>query len=544
MAIQDYKNKEQSFLKLWDEAIAKGQAENWDFLTKRSFLRRFAKECPLSLFLSNFLGFYDLNEIHKELCCFLEEESLFKLILMPRYSFKSSICTIGYILKELVKDANQRILIYSDATSKAEAFLTSVKAHIEGRVERSKFSDIFDWYVSDKTATWNLSKIVIKDRATSYPEPSVDTGGQETSKVGMHYDTIIFDDIVSDKNVTTKEQMDKTVECYKKALSLLRPGGKVLIVGTRWNFGDLYGRLIAENSIRKVFKLFIKPAISDKGEYLFDNIGLNSLTKEFLESQKANQGTYTFSCLYLNNPVDSENAVFKVSNFSFYGNVKKDDLYITGTCDPAGEGEDWTAITVVGTDCNMDMYILDAVNEHLQPSEIIQKIIDLHYKWGFRMFGLEKNFYRGMLQKALQDKVNEERKENHKFRLFGMIEFDPSGRKGQSKTNRIMALQPYHERAAIKFPGEKFELLEGEFAVLADQMQKMTSDGCKARHDDLLDSLAYHLPIAQKGGVAKQQEAPWSSAVWFENEQYNKEVNRMRHLPRKFQRQIPARSFS
>ncbi len=534
MDIQEYKNKEQALLKAWDDGIVAGQKERWDTLTKQDFMRRFAKESTLSLFLSVFLGFKDLNTIHKDLCYFLEENHLFKLILMPRYSFKSSICTIGYILKELVNDPNQRVLIYSDATSKAEAFLTSIKAHIEGRVEGSKFFPIFNWPVSDKAAVWNMSRIVIRGRTTSYPEPSVDTGGQETSKVGMHYDTIIFDDIVSDKNVTTKEQMDKTAECYKKALSLLRPGGKVLIVGTRWHFGDLYGRLIAENSTREVFKLFIKSAISEKGEYLFDNIGKNSLTKEFLDSQKANQGAYTFSCLYQNSPVDPETAVFKVRDFAFYGAVKKDDLYITGTCDPAGEGEDFTAITVVGTDYKMDMHILELVNAHLQPSEIIEKIISLHYKYTFKIFGLEENFFRGMLKQALNDRINKERIENPSFVLFGIHEFVASSRKGQNKTNRIMALQPYHERGAIKFPGEKVELLEGAFSELAYQMIQFPHSA----HDDLLDALAYQLTLVRSGGVAKKADFPVNSPAWLEKRELSREIERMNRLPRRLRQRI------
>ena len=492
------------------------------------------------------LGYRDLNEIHKELCWFLEEDHPFKLILMPRYTFKSSVATVAFSLFNLLRDKNHRVLIYSDAQSKAEAFLSSIKSHIEGNVEGSGFARWFDWFNRDKNATWNLSQIAIKGRTTSYPEPSVDTAGEGAGKVGMHYDTIIFDDLVSDKNVTTKDYMDKIANCYKKALSLLKPGGKVLLIGTRWHFGDLYGRLIAENPTTNMFKIFIKSAIAPDGTYLFDKIGPNSLTKEFLAQQKANQGTYTFSCLYMNSPTDPETAVFKNRDFSFYGAIKKDDLYITATCDPAGQGEDFTAITVLGTDNKMNMHILEIVNKNkMQPSEIIETVIRLHYKYTFRMFGLEKNFYRGMLKKALQERITLEQSENLNFKLFGMREFEPTSRRGQSKTNRIMALQPYHEKGSIKFPGDKYELLENEFSILANQMTCMTSDGCKAPHDDILDSLAYHLPLIQKGGLVKKAELPYNSPAELERRVYDQEINRMNRLPRRLrQRVIGQLAFS
>ena len=433
------------------------------------------------------LGFSDMLPVHYDLCSFLQVNSFkSKLVLMPRYSFKSTICTVGLSLWELVRNPDARILIYSDAVTKAEGFLDSIKAHIEGRVSKSVFRQVFGSRESDvKSGRWNRDQIIISTRTTSLPEPSVDTGGEGTTKVGFHYDQIIFDDIVSDKNITTKDQMDKVNSCYKKALSMLRPGGKILIVGTRWHFGDLYGRIIAENDLKKNFAIFKKEAEVDPvyGKYPFAKIGL---TEEFLGQQKLTQGSSLYSCLYNNNPVSDETAVFKMSDFAFYGDVLKNDLYITATCDPAGEGEDFTAITIVGTDNNMDMYILDVVNEHLQPSGIVEKLILLQYRWGYSILGIETNFFRGMLEPEIKRRRDEEHRNNGQdFKLFGVHEFEASSRRGSGKHARIMSLQPFHERRAIKFPGEKFELLEGAFCELSWQMVQYTHDGSKSPHDDL-----------------------------------------------------------
>lgn len=495
----------------------------------------FAKRLGLWDFLYSMAGCKDMNRIHRDLCSIMERDARFKLILMPRYSFKSTICAVGYSLWRLVKNPNERILIYSDASTKAQGFLTSIKSHLEGKVKGSYIGTLFGEWASDGRQTkWNESQIVIRGRTTSYSEPSIDTGGIETSKVGMHYDLIIFDDIVSDQNITTKEQMDKVEQCYQSALSLLRPGGDVVMVGTRWHFGDLYGRIIAENELKQSFEIFIKPAITDKGEYLFDNVGAASLTKEFLAQQKDKQGSYKFSCLYMNSPVDPETAVFKAKDFSFYGDIKPDDLYITATCDPAGEGEDFTAITVVGTDNNMDMHILEIVNKHLQPSEIISETFRLHYKYNFKIFGLEMNFFRGMLRLEFERRIAEEKINNENFRVFGIHEFEASAKRGEGKHNRIMALQPYHERQAIKFPGAKLELLRGEFSDLAYQMIQFPN----APHDDILDSLAYHLPLIRKGGVVKKQELPKNSPAWLERRAWEGDVEKNNRLPRRWRRQF------
>lgn len=508
---------------------------------KQYYLQQLYK-WDFKLFLADILGYHDLNDEHLALCDFLiKKTSKSKLILMPRYSFKSSVCTIGYSLWRLIQNPNTRILIYSDAESKAQGFLTGIKNHILGKMDKSKFRMVYGaWEVNAKDDKWNQSQIVVKPRKEAMPEPNVDTGGIETSKVGFHFDIIIFDDIVSDLNVTTKAQMDKVEDCYQKALSLLRPGGEVLMTGTRWHFGDLYGRIIAENEKKQTFEIFIRSAEDINGKLLFDNIGEHSLTREFLDQQKAKQGSYFYSCLYQNSPIDDETAIFKAKDFSFHGQIEPTDLYITCTCDPAGKGEDFTAITVVGTDGNMDMHLLEIVNEHIQPSEIIDKIINLNYKYKFKMLGIETNFFRGMLEQELRRRIDIERKENESFNLFGTQEFVASSKAGQNKDSRIRALQPFHERGALKFPGEKLELLKGAFSELAFQMLQYPL----APHDDILDSLAYHLPLIRKGGCVKHSEPPRYSPAWLERQSFEKELAQNNSLPRRFRKKIEDLSFS
>ncbi len=216
-------------------------------------------------------------------------------------------------------------------------------------------------------------------------------------------------------------------------------------------------------------------------------------------------------------------------------------MAISLTCDPAGTGSDFTAITVVGTDHEMNIYILDLVNKHLQPKDIVEEIINLHYKWKFRRFGLETNFYRGTLKYELDRRTKIEYQENPKnFPMFGMEEFKASARHGESKENRIRALQPYHERGVLKFPGKKLELLKGVYSELANQMVRFP----RSPHDDLLDSLAYHLPLIRKGGTVKQSGPPRHSPAWIERRIRDREVERQGELPRYLRKKIRPLVFS
>ena len=476
----------------------------------------------------------DLTKEHEELCDLLQKKTnKSKLVLMPRFSFKSGVVTIGYSLWRLLRDPNIRILIYSDSATKAQGFLQGIKNHVEGKAPNSRFREFYPkWETDQHKGKWNESQIIISPRKVSHKEPSVDTGGIESSKIGMHYDLIIFDDIVSDLNTTTKAQMDKIHDCYKKSLSLLKPGGDVIITGTRWHYGDAYGRLIAENKERENFDVFIKDAeaVNDEGELLFSSIGLD---RTFLDYQRVNQGSYIYSCLYRNNPVDDETALFKIDDFQYYEITPEfhKNMFITCACDPAGEGEDFTAITVVGTDKNKNLYVLDATNKHLKPNQIIDEIIRLNYKWGFDRFAIEKNFFKGMLEAELRRAIEEESK-NKQFKPFSVEEVIASVK--QRTFTRVLSLQPYHERKAIHLPGKSFNMLPQVFSELAFQMIQFTIDGSKSPNDDLLISLALHVAISIPGGDPAKEGPPPTSAAWIELQSYEELGSRNSVLPSKY----------
>ena|SRR3990167_2185204 len=495
-------------------------------------------------FCEMMLGFWDMNEEHKDLCEFLQNDNhKFRMVLIPRHTFKSSVITQGYSLWKLYKNPDLRILIYSDSSAKSEGFLRGIKNHIEGKCGKSRVRELIGELETDpKSGKWNDSQIIISTREKKSIEPSVDTGGIETSKVGRHYDIIIFDDIVSDLNVTTKGQMDKVYECYQKSLSLLKPGGEVLVVGTRWHLNDAYGRIINENKESNVFGIFVRDAETknEKGELIFGNIGLN---REFLDHQRNRQGSYIYSCLYRNNPVSSDEAIFKAEDFKFYGKLKKSEdmyktgmypnLFITCTLDPAGEGKDFTAGVVLGTDSLMKMYVLELMNVHSTPDYMIEWVVSMNRKYRFNRFGMETIFFRGMLRRSLEIRVQKEREADPNFKGFSIEEFSPSAKRGESKYARILSLQPYHERGDILFPGDCIEGLGKPFSDLAYQMTSLTPSHMP-EPNDLLDALAYHTELIEKGSIAEKQELPKNSPAWLEDQWVSQHNRMQRHVPRRY----------
>ena len=363
-------------------------------LTKDTFDPEFASESEIQEMLEKeaengledlfyfdkyILGYKDMEENpHRELCDFMYNDRIpeceinepkgylkfsgknKKLIEEPRGTFKSTVVTVGYSLYRVTLNPNIRILIASEKLSNAQKFLSEIKGHIEGNEYFRTLYGEMDKKKND--VVWNDSEIIVADRTKNMKESTITTAGIDVTKVGMHYDEIIVDDPVSPSNTTSKEQIDKVFDWYKNLLSLLEPGGKLIIIGTRWDYGDLYGSL-QEDPHKDMFDILVRKAewvdSDGKKQLLFPT----RLTVPFLEEQKQIQGSYLFSCNYLNEPVSTDDQLFREEWFKKYidNDIKNKYLNKFLCVDPAismVDGRDYTVFTIVGVDENNNLFIL------------------------------------------------------------------------------------------------------------------------------------------------------------------------------------------
>ena len=124
------------------------------------------------------------------------------------------------------------------------------------------------------------------------------------TKTGMHYDLIIVDDPHSQNNVTNYDQIEKVRSWYRLLLSMLEPKGHIMVIGTRWDYQDLYATI--ETELSTEYDILVRPAITPEGELFFPS----RLDEEFLEEQRKEQGEYIFSAQYLLNPVPTSLQTF------------------------------------------------------------------------------------------------------------------------------------------------------------------------------------------------------------------------------------------
>ena len=255
-------------------------------------------------------------------------------------------------------------------------------------------------------------------------------------------------------------------------LPMLEPDGELIFNGTRWHFADLASLLLED----KKFAKLIKAAEDEKGNLWFPQ----RLSRQWLDEQRNSLGSYLYSCLYLNNPIDDEKADFKKSWLKYYQDqeLEKQQILNFITIDLAfskKDTADYLGIIVNSVDTNNNWYIRQALKLRINPAELIDRIFELYQMWRPVKIGMEKEKYSLVIKHFLDEEM---RKRN----IFPPIE--ELKVKITNKEMRIRGLVPRFERGTI--------YLKEEMIDLVDELLRFP----KAVTDDLSDALSFQLDIA------------------------------------------------
>lgn len=207
--------------------------------------QRIAQSYRDSLYLTckDLLEYSDITHAtHDGMIAALEAPTKRKLICVPRGCFKSSIGVVGYSIWTLLRNPNTRILIDSEVYENSKNFIREIR----GKLELPRVTMLFGNFVSNQ---WAEGSITIAQRTKILKESSITASGISAGKTGQHYDVIINDDMNSFKNSQTQEQRQKIINHLKLNVSILEPGGIMVVIGTRYSSDDAIGWIL-ENEIK------------------------------------------------------------------------------------------------------------------------------------------------------------------------------------------------------------------------------------------------------------------------------------------------------
>lgn len=404
------------------------------------------------------------------------------LALIPRGTLKTTVITIGFVLQWFLVHPESRVLIDSETSTNSGGFLGEIKGHLEGN---EAYREVFkachgvypDANSKDKSTRWTNSAVDLACRTKPRKEASIDTGGVDTTKNSRHYDLIVFDDLHSEINTQTKEQIEKVKTHFKLAFSLLDPGCPIIVIGTRWDYNDLYQMILDE--LGDEFNIVARKAIGDNGDLLYPA----KLDLSFLDGKRKLQGGYIFSCQYLNEPVDAETAKFKRDYFQYRSWQEVEGIPINWylTVDPGGDGKnsDYAALVLSGMDYQDNLYVRYIVKGKMTEGEIVKMTITLFRKFQPKRIAVETLAGAGksiiLAYKTLMKELG----------IWLPIQYIEH--RVTAKNTRIEALAPKYEF------GHVFHIREcPQLKDLEDELIKFP----KAKNDDVSDAFATVLEIA------------------------------------------------
>ena len=320
---------------------------------------------------------------HREMTEFFDdestEESRSKHVESPRGSLKTTIIQ-GYLIRKATANRNIRILYGMHTYKKALEKLGEIKDQFDGKYNDGALVEIFgEWDEKLKKKTleskpWAVEGFTILGRTIPNSEPTFSGFGVDKMATGGHYDIIVFDDMVHEKNVNTKEGIANVLRVYRMVGPLLENGGILIVNGTRYDDGDLYGYIL-EEQYDDFTHLIIEVGVdavkqSDGTHKVVGQSSFQHISNHRLQKELKRMGYRFFCAQYPNKIVVGTETPFLREHFRTcrYEHWMS-GLSIYFLCDVATSQKEegcYSAIVVVGLDSMDNVYVLDAALGHME----------------------------------------------------------------------------------------------------------------------------------------------------------------------------------
>ena len=414
----------------------------------------------------------------------LDKDSKRILLLAPRDHGKSTVVTYEFPLHEICKDRNIRILIISKTNRQAMKYIQMIINELENN---KALVEDFGQFKSD--TNWTANMIYVK-RDKVMKDPTVEGIGVLGAITGGHFDLIVADDILDDENTKTQDRMETVKNWFLGTiLQLCEPHTKVVVVGTRKHYLDLYNHLLESSGWdRKVYKAIIKypdsyeyirdgedniidVKVEGKSEVLWqDRWDIKTLLKDRNDS-----GTILFDREKQNDPSGMRGSLLKKDWLNYYTEIPIEFRYVYQGVDLAisdSPDADFFVIATIGIDHHNNIYVLPFFRNRLGfPEQVttVQQYFNMYRP--IKVF-VEKNAYQLALSQHLISTTD-----------IPVVPVQTT----KDKVTRMIALSPYFQNGRIKIK-ESFHDFITEYLHFP-----------KGEHDDMLDALDLAMSDIKKG---------------------------------------------
>lgn len=397
-----------------------------------------------------------------ELCRMVQLDPNFHMDLWARFHYKTSIITQLMTVQDILNDPEMTIAIFSFNNVAAKGPYLVVKRYLE-------YLGSMNMYVNDtkdsttgaiikgvlykdtnESLKWTEDEGLIVKREGNPREATLNSFGLiDSLPTGSHFKLRIYDDVVTQEEVTNIEMIRKVIRKWELSCALIDPlpvkhygyGNIARYVGTRYDLNDPYVTIEDRGvPVRKI------PA-THNGKKPRDGGVPILLTVEELDDFAFKMGEFVEnSQMYLDPSLDAAIG-FDPAWLQYYQNKTgrwwlEFNRYIL--CDPASEKKktsDYTVILVIGIGADNNYYLIDGVRDRLNLTERTDKLIAFHRMYRPEKVGYEK-YGKDSDIEHIEYVQNEQ---NYRFKIT------PLGGKTK-KNDRIGKLSPIFQHGRFILP--------------------------------------------------------------------------------------------
>ncbi len=427
------------------------------------------------------------------------------LVNIFRGSGKSTLITVGYVSWLIGNDRDLRIVIACKNESLAREFLRNLESVMKSAIYIEIFGEVVPVERSD--IHWTETEKIVLGRADHVRGMTLFGLGAGGGITGRRADVAIIDDCADAKNSSTEIQRGHLSTWFFQELEpIMEPGGKIIVIGTRWAHRDIYSEVKKSWSERfgDEFESILRPVLEkdEKGEY-------HSIWEERFPTKRMlawwRDKPLEFSQQMMNNPVDASlsflqrdwldmNLVLMETvgrGKTYINGVPIDELIIYFGVDPSWSAKttaDFSVICVGGKDPKTNLvYVLDIIRERCDPDRLWTMVKTNAMQRHPSVIQMESTGAQSFLVRKLQEEST--------------LPIRPKKPVG-SKTARFTDMSTYFTTRRVKLAAKE---IDGELYPIASLdplfYEWSTFRGDKTtEHDDCLDALDLMLQAAAYGG--------------------------------------------
>jgi len=315
-----------------------------------------------------------------------------RLYLCYRIFYKTTIITLGNSAQLLLNFPNIHIVLCHNKQENASDNLVAIKNYFLTTDLRRLFPEC----IPNSKEWGNMTGFSLANRSDwNRVEDNIEAVGVDTEITGRHYDIAKKNDLVTEKSVTTDDQLKKTMSwddrfnigMFAKVEAKIQD-----YEGTRYHYADLYSKKKGDQNI----KLFEIPIVRDVEKFMAGDDGQIVHPERFSRESVVKMMTdiWVFNCQMMLNPDDPAKRQFRPEMICYFSEIPKNcNFYLL--VDPASKRKkksDFTVMLVVGLgwiDGKRGKFIVDGIRDKIDPKQRVDRAMDLAVKWVIKGCGWE-----------------------------------------------------------------------------------------------------------------------------------------------------------